>query len=92
MADDSVLPNFLSWNPPKTAVAVCSLKFNCGTGWLRVISIFACLVIGRNDARVGEEFGVGIFVERAQRDRHLRHRKDGELSKRRVSQDCRRSC
>ena len=24
----SVLPNFLSWNPPKTAVAVCSLKFN----------------------------------------------------------------
>ena len=28
----SVLPNFLSWNPPKTAVAVCSLKFNCGTG------------------------------------------------------------
>ena len=37
-----VLPNFLSWNPPKTAVAVCSLKFNCGTGWLRMISIFAC--------------------------------------------------
>src|SRR5438874_6401034 len=37
-----VLPNFLSWKPPKTAVAVCSLKFNCGTGWLRVISIFAC--------------------------------------------------
>src|SRR5256886_13293473 len=38
----SVLPNFLSWNPPKTAVAVCSLKFNCGTGWARLISIFAC--------------------------------------------------
>src|ERR1700720_417521 len=37
-----VLPNFLSWNPPKTAVAVCSLKFNCGTGWARLISIFAC--------------------------------------------------
>ena len=37
-----VLPNFLSSNPPKTAVAVCSLKFSCGTGWLRVISIFAC--------------------------------------------------
>src|SRR5437763_14810775 len=38
----SVLPNFLSWKPPKTAVAVCSLKFNCGTGWARLISIFAC--------------------------------------------------
>src|SRR5881275_3586305 len=37
-----VLPNFLSWNPPKTAVAVCSLKFSCGTGWARLISIFAC--------------------------------------------------
>src|SRR5204862_3166361 len=37
-----VLPNFLSWNPPKTAVAVCSLKFSWGTGWARLISIFAC--------------------------------------------------
>ena len=37
----SLLPKTLSWNPPKTAVAVCSLKFSCGTGWLRVISIVA---------------------------------------------------
>src|SRR5438094_7619708 len=37
-----VLPNFLSWNPPKTAVAVCSLKFSWGTGWGGLISIFVC--------------------------------------------------
>ncbi len=37
----SVLPNSLSWNPLNTAWAVCSLKFNCGTGWARVILISA---------------------------------------------------
>jgi len=57
-----VLPNFLSWNPPKTAVAVCSLKFNCGTGWARLISIFACKIIGGDNARVGEKFRIRILI------------------------------
>ena len=50
------------------------------------------LIVGRDDARIREKLSVGIFVQRAHRDRHLRHRKNGKLSKRQVSRGCRRSC
>ena len=63
----SVLPNFLSWNPPNTGGRGLLVEVQLRDRLVARDLDLRLLIVRRDDSRVGKEFRVGIFVKESAR-------------------------